>query len=493
MTPPTRVRLFILVAVLGIDCAGALALLALVGFVVPLPEPVSHTEHLRATFQLAAAYAVIGTAVALVIGTRRLAAVASADAASQLTDLATDRVLGFPQWSAMRTGALWLGGAAIAALWNLRLGAVPAVAVGLTFALGALVAGALTYLVAERALRPLAVRALTARSGDQALPTSHLSRRLLGSWVLSSGVGLAGLALCSLLVLTVSTTVSLRTFAMVTLGLTVLVGATGLVVTFLAARAAADPVEDLLHALASVKEGDLTTRVRIWDASELGAVQAGFNQMVAGLQERERLRDLFGRHVGTDVAREALASSADFSGESRPVTVLFIDLVGSTNLAEANDPRAVIGALNALFSIVIATVHDHGGWVNKFMGDAALAVWGAPAEVADASTRALAAARTIAGRVAAELPGIHVGIGVSQGTAVVGNVGGEERYEYTTIGDPVNEAARLTELAKAQPSGVLANATLVDSAELSERQHWVELDAVTVRGRSTPTRLATPG
>jgi adenylate cyclase len=95
--------------------------------------------------------------------------------------------------------------------------------------------------------------------------------------------------------------------------------------------------------------------------------------------------------------------------------------------------------------------------------------------------------------VAEELPGIRVGIGVSQGIAVAGKVGDAERYEYTTIGDPVNEAARLTELAKAQPSGVLTNAGLVDTAALSERKYWVELEPVIVRGRSTPTRLATLG
>ena len=176
-----------------------------------------------------------------------------------------------------------------------------------------------------------------------------------------------------------------------------------------------------------------------------------------GCKEREELRDLFGRHVGADVARSALEKGVRLGGESRDVAVLFVDIIGSTTLAEDRPPEEVVALLNRFFEVVIDVVHEHDGWINKFEGDAALAVWGAPVDMDDKQTSALRAARVMGRRLAEEVPEIKAGIGVSCGTAVAGNVGTAERYEYTVIGDPVNEAARLTGLAKKVPARVVAS------------------------------------
>jgi adenylate cyclase len=113
-------------------------------------------------------------------------------------------------------------------------------------------------------------------------------------------------------------------------------------------------------------------------------------------------------------------------------------------------------------------------------------------EIEDMHTRALAAARTLGRRLEGEVPDIKAGIGVSAGTAVAGNVGTHERYEYTVIGDPVNEAARLTNHAKQVDGRVVANQDLVERATDDEGRWWTELEPITVRGRSAPTRLAAP-
>ena len=129
------------------------------------------------------------------------------------------------------------------------------------------------------------------------------------------------------------------------------------------------------------------SRVAVSDGSEVGLLQAGFNRMVAGLEERERLRDLFGRQVGEDVARRALERGVELGGEERDVAVLFVDLVGSTQLAAERPPAEVVALLNAFFGAVVAVVGAHGGAVNKFEGDAALCVFGAPLARDDARRR----------------------------------------------------------------------------------------------------------
>jgi adenylate cyclase len=215
--------------------------------------------------------------------------------------------------------------------------------------------------------------------------------------------------------------------------------------------------------------------------------------MAAGLEERERLRDLFGRHVGEDVVRSAMDGDGEgpsLGGEVRDVAVIFADLVGSTALAAERPPREVVRILNDFFKLVVEVTARHGGWVNKFEGDAALVVFGAPTDHADAPAAALRAARELHERMDG-MP-LRAGIGVSFGPAVAGNVGAEERFEYTVIGDTVNEAARLCELAKRREDCVLASMTAVESAEQRERHRWLDCDEVVLRGRSQPTRIAAP-
>src|SRR6185437_10354139 len=121
----------------------------------------------------------------------------------------------------------------------------------------------------------------------------------------------------------------------------------------------------------------------------------------------------------------------------------------------------------------------HHGIVNKFEGDATLAIFGAPVALEKPEDDALAAARTIVRRLEREVPECPAGIGVTAGQVVAGNVGAHERFEYTVIGGPVNEAARLSELAKSADSRVLASAVAVENASEQERAHWIVGDAVT--------------
>jgi class 3 adenylate cyclase len=243
--------------------------------------------------------------------------------------------------------------------------------------------------------------------------------------------------------------------------------------------------------MAEVEHGRIDTYVGVYERSQIGRLQTGFNRMVAGLAERDRLRDLFGRHVGTDVAQRAIEEGASLSGEVVEAAVLFIDLVGSTQLAESRPPQEVAAVLNDFFRIVVDAVDEQHGLINKFAGDAALAVFGVPLRTSEPASAALATARAL-GTQLRRLPVVDFGIGVSAGRVFAGNVGAENRYEYTVIGDAVNEAARLADLAKTADRRILCSEGAIDRAGEAERAHWSECYSTVLRGRSEATQVSAP-
>ncbi len=355
---------------------------------------------------------------------------------------------------------------------------------------GGVVTCAASYLLTEFALRPIAARALADQAPPKRLLAAGLKARTVFFWAVGSGVPVVGLMLTAVLAL-IEKDVSATRLSVIILALGTVVLICGWLLTALSARSVVAPVRSVRNALKLIGEGELNVGIPVFDGTELGSLQAGFNQMAAGLRERERIRDLFGRYVGPDVVREALASDS-LGGEERFVAVLFVDLVGSTELAAERPPAEVVQLLNRFFEIVVDEVDRQGGFVNKFAGDAVLAVFGAPAELPDPAGSALQTGRELARRLADELPEATAGIGVTAGTVVAGTIGDIRRHEYTVIGDPVNEAARLTELAKSVPGGLVASMTAVTEAAPAEAGRWKAGDEVTVRGRTRPTQLAIP-
>ncbi len=266
----------------------------------------------------------------------------------------------------------------------------------------------------------------------------------------------------------------------------------GFILMWILAWLTATPVRVVRAALRRVERGELRTNLVVFDGTELGELQRGFNAMVAGLRERERVRDLFGRHVGREVAAAAERERSKLGGEERHVAVVFIDIVGSTQLVTSRPPADVVKLLNKFFAIVVDEVDRHHGLVNKFEGDASLTIFGAPNRLPCPEDKALAAARAIADRLVNEMPECQAGIGVAAGQVIAGNVGARERFEYTVIGEPVNEAARLCELAKSRPGKLLASAQAVDAASEEERARWSLGRHVKLRGHDQPVRLAKP-
>jgi adenylate cyclase len=396
-------------------------------------------------------------------------------------------VLRLPVLFARMTVLRWALAVPVFALPLLWVSPDFALDVATTILLAGISTAAAVYLAVERLLRPAFALALDPSAPPEARSLG-IGPRLLLTWLLCSGVPILMVALIPVGrdVADGHDLVAPIWFAAAgALGL-------GFLGTKLATQAVAAPVRQLRRAIDAVTHGDLDVAVPVNDGSEVGRLQAGFNAMVAGLREREQLRDLYDRQVGADVARAALEHGTALGGASCEVSALFVDVVGSTQLAHRQSPERVVALLNEFFAAVVHAVHDHGGLVNKFEGDAALCVFGAPDPQADHAARALACARDLQGRLAALDCGLDAAIGVACGTVVAGYVGAETRFEYTVVGDPVNEAARLTELAKQHDERVLASGEAVDSAGGAEAARWWRDGEVVLRGRACPTRIAVP-
>lgn len=487
-----RVRTRYGYVVAGANSFGALVVFLFLMFVLPLPSGVRYS-----------ATAVILNAVAFVLfallalptvwrlsARRWRATLLWAEEGREPSDRERELTLRFPLSQQRLTAMVWVVGTVAFTALNVPFSLEIAGNVLIGSLLGGLASGALGYLLGERVMRP--VFALSLTSGAPARPQlPGVAARTLLSWTLGPGIVLLALALVGIGALHEKRFTAER-LAIVVIVLSVVGMLVGFAMVVALARSLADPIAGLRRAVAGVAEGKLDEPVAVDDGSEVGLLQAGFNQMLVGLREREHIRDLFGRQVGEDVVRHALERGVELGGETRDAAVLFVDLEGSTALAEERDPAEVVSLLNAFFSDVVEVVAGHHGWVNKFEGDAALCVFGAPLPDPQAATHALAAARALRARLERSLGDLRAGIGVSAGRVVAGNIGAARRFEYTVIGNPVNEAARLSELAKREPGRVLASAAALACADPEEAAAWRVHDELVLRGRSQPTRVAAP-
>jgi adenylate cyclase len=343
----------------------------------------------------------------------------------------------------------------------------------------------IVYVLVERAVRPVVAGVLPSDSAEWPR-TLGLTARMVLAWVLMGGAPAMLLAANIYFLDPERRAASGPAFLWGGIAIVVV----GFVTIIIAGQSITTPLEHIRSALKRVASGDLDAVLVADEAGEIGLLQAGFNQMVEGLRERERMRDLFGRHVGVEVARRAMIGGDVLGGEQRRATAMFVDVIASTQLAQTRSPDEVVEILNAFFDAVVRSVGDEDGLINKFAGDGAMCIFGAPDDQPDHAARALRAARRLSEKLAG-LESIEAAIGISSGDVVAGNVGALDRYEFTVIGDPVNEASRLTEQAKANSSRVLASERAVLDAG-PEAEHWTVGATIQLRGRSEPTVTYTP-
>ncbi|MGA1867837.1 MAG: adenylate/guanylate cyclase domain-containing protein [bacterium] len=228
------------------------------------------------------------------------------------------------------------------------------------------------------------------------------------------------------------------------------------ILAFLLTANIVDPIKHVSHAVKTFSSGNVTCQLSVTRNDEIGELQNSFNRMVDKLKEADVIKGIFGKYINPGIIEQLRKGGIELGGRGVEVTILFVDIKGFVKLSELYSPRMLVYLLNRFFTSVVLSVQKYGGIVDKFMGDAAMVIFGNPIEDKDHASHAVAAAVAIDETVKElneELkregsPEIFIGIGIDSGNVIAGNIGSHDRMEYTVIGNAVNLACRLSAKAK---------------------------------------------
>jgi len=257
------------------------------------------------------------------------------------------------------------------------------------------------------------------------------------------------------------------------------------------------PVAILSEGVKRVAQGDYTAQVNIKQRDELGDLANSFNTMSKGLEERDKVRNLLGKVVSPQIADELMAKDIELGGEERRVTILFSDVRDFTSISENMQPQQIIEMLNHYLTSMNSVIESHHGVVDKYIGDAVMALFGAPLQTLNDEHNAVACSLQML--EALDLINKHqqgqdkqmlqIGIGINTGNVVAGNMGSMSRLNYTVLGDAVNLASRLEGLCKHYCVPIIiSESTRQGCPNIACR----ELDKVKVKGRQEPVILYQP-
>ncbi|MBI3297264.1 MAG: HAMP domain-containing protein [Elusimicrobia bacterium] len=344
------------------------------------------------------------------------------------------------------------------------------------------------------------IRASSLKDADRALIAGHVSGMAAGSFGLMGPMGGRWLVLRRPVSSEVSAYIQrqwdaalepvrelrrlLLIVGLASLGLTVLAG-------LLVAQGVTAPMEALAAVTRRLVLGDYDARVSVGRRDEVGQLAEAFNSMIDGLREKERIRSVLRKAVSKEIADELLKKGPiELGGEERTVTVLFSDIRGFTTISEGLPPKELVSQLNAYFKRMARAIEPHRGVIDKFVGDAIMALFGVPLsgpdDAAGAQRAALAMLAALAElnveRRAAGQPDWRIGVGLNSGAVVAGTLGSEERWSYTVIGDAVNLASRLEGLTKHYGAGVVVSRATRDAAAGADFLYR-SLDLVRVKGK----------
>ena len=263
------------------------------------------------------------------------------------------------------------------------------------------------------------------------------------------------------------------------------------------ARRITQPVSQLAAAVREIERGNYEVRVGATPNDEIGELAQAVDGMARGLAERDRMRDVLGKVASSEVVAQLMESRIELGGAEVEATVMFTDLRNFTGIAESLSPQQSLQLLNRVLTEVSEVIEAQGGVVDKYLGDGAMGVFGAPVQRKDDARRAVEAALQIRARMArlgpelAErgLPPPQIGVGINTAHMVAGNIGSPTRLNYTVLGDGVNLASRLEGLTKRYLVPVVVGSR---TRELAPGFVWRELDKVRVRGKTVAERIFEP-
>jgi adenylate cyclase len=263
-------------------------------------------------------------------------------------------------------------------------------------------------------------------------------------------------------------------------------------------RTVSRPVLRLVEASSLIEAGRFELDMKSETRDELGLLTESFVHMGRGLAERERVKDTLGKFVNKDIAEQALKGELKLGGSRKTATIFFADIRSFTAISEALSPEAVVEFLNDYMTRMVACIDKTGGLVNKFIGDAIMGVWGAPASSGSPRGDALAAIDAMlmmrqalvefnSGRGGEGKPLIHNGCGANTGDCIAGQIGSLQRMEYTVIGDAVNLASRIEALNKPFGTDILISE---NTYELVKEEIVAEaMPAIKVKGKAAPLTI----
>ncbi len=252
------------------------------------------------------------------------------------------------------------------------------------------------------------------------------------------------------------------------------------------ARSITTPLSKLVGVVKKIEEGDYDRSVAVESRDEIGELADSVNSMARGLAEKERVRDLLGKVVSHQIAEQLLNNPIELGGEERVATILFSDIRGFTTFCEGLPPKEVLKALNKVLSIISDIVESHHGVVDKYNGDAVMALFGVPIKGEQDTVNAMTALIEITSALESMESGLSACVGINTGVVVAGNLGSSNRMNYSVIGDTVNLSARLESLTRLyNVSNIVSEASRDDAPNFAYR----ELDFVCVAGKSQSVRI----
>ncbi len=279
--------------------------------------------------------------------------------------------------------------------------------------------------------------------------------------------------------------------------ITLAVFVVGFVLTFIIANVMVQPISLVVHGVNAIAAGNLNQKINFKSNDELGLLTDAFNDMAASLRDKEKMRNAFTKYVSSDVVDQAMAGdTVKLGGSKKEISIFFSDIVGFTPISESLSPEALVKMLNEYFNQMVGIIVKHGGTLDKFMGDAIMAIFGAPNPQPDHALRAVMASlemRKKGEEITADWKKkgrkhiLDMGMAINTGDAVVGNIGSDQRLEYTAIGDTVNTCSRMEGITRVyQVKTIIGEKT---AALVKDKMIVRELDFVRVKGKKEPARI----
>jgi adenylate cyclase len=233
------------------------------------------------------------------------------------------------------------------------------------------------------------------------------------------------------------------------------------------------PIKNLERACRAIAEGNFDVFIRTRNRDEVGDLSSTFNEMVKGLVERQRVKETFSKFNDNEIVDKLLSGEITLAGETRRATMFYSDIHSFDSLVESMKPEEIVELTNEYLTRMVAVIGDYGGVVDKFVGNAITAFWGAPLESEDDTRNAVNACLAVRSEVAKlnELrisrgqPALQIGIGLNVGAVIAGNMGSKKRMEYTVIGDTIGAASRIESMTRRFGTDLLVSVSVFEKVK----------------------------